>query len=171
MKALKWLDKNTEVLLLSLFTIAIVVIMTAQICCRKIFGVSLPWSEELCGHLFIFIAYVGLAYSIRFGNAIRFDMILTFVSDRAKALFTIVADLIMLVFFIYLIPASFKVAAAMANTKVATLPYSMDFIYGLVAVFTLLIVVRLVEGLIRNLIRLKTAGNPDAEHKEEGNGA
>lgn len=169
MKVLKWLDKHTETVLISVLTIAIVVIMTAQICCRKLLGVSLPWSEELCRHLFIYIAYVGLAYSIRFGNAIRFDMILTFVSDRAKAVFTLVADAIMLVFFIYLIPASLKVASAMAHTKVATLPYNMDFVYGLVALFTVLIAIRLVEGLIRNVMRLK--GGKDAESETGEGGA
>ena len=48
MKAVKWLDKHLEEVILVLLLSLIVLVMLYQIVMRYVFNDSLTWSEEFC---------------------------------------------------------------------------------------------------------------------------
>ena len=164
MKIIRWLDKYTEAVVISLGLVAIVVVMTAQIVYRKLFGQSIIWSEELCRHLFICTACWGLAYSIRIRNAIKFDMIVTFFPQKAKYLFEIFSNIIVVVFFAYMFLPSLKVSASMKSVTATALPYSMDLIHYIAFIGFALAGLRALEMAI---IDIRALINGETENKKE----
>lgn len=131
MKTIRWLDKYLEAVFVGIGLVVMVAVMTAQIVYRKMFGNSIIWSEELCRHIFICSAFWGLSFSIRSGGAIKFDMIVTFFPDWAKRIFEIISNIIVFLFFLYLLRPGWEVVVSMARTSSTALPYNLDLVYGL----------------------------------------
>ena len=84
MKLMHWLDKYFEVSLISLGIAVLVVVMTAQITLSVFFSSFLSWSEELCRHVFVCITFLGISLSIKENIAIKLDVVMEFISERAK---------------------------------------------------------------------------------------
>ena len=163
MKAIRWLDKYLEAALIAVGLIVIVVVMTAQIICRQIFGFSIIWSEELCRHIFICIACWGLAYSIRIHNAIKFDLIVTFLPWKSKYIFEIISNVFVIAFIVYMAVPAWQVSLGMSSISSTALPYNMDVIHFIALFGFLLSAVRAIQVLIINLKTLASGENPDEE--------
>ena len=157
MKVLKWLDRYFEIIYLVLALAAIVVIMTTQIICRKFFDVSLAWTEECCRHLFI----------IRENSAIKFDLIVDFLPSKGKAIFGLVANLIMLSFFSCLLVPSYNVYLSMKATSATVMPYNMDLVYGFLALGFFMVIVRSCQMCVINLKKILSKRNGEQEVEKQ----
>ena len=167
MKVIRWLDKYLEACFIAGGLVAIVVVMTAQIIYRRLFGHSIVWSEELCRHLFICSACWGLAYSIRIRNAIKFDMIVTFFNWRAKYIFEIISNSLILIFFVYMFKASWNVVVSMQSTSSTALPYNMDLLYFVALIGFVLSALRALQMIVIEAKAL-FRGEESEEVKEGG---
>jgi len=154
MRVIKWLDKNFEATFIAVGLVVIVAVMTSQIVYRKLFGASIIWSEELCRHIFIWSACWGLAYSIRKGNAIKFDIILGIFPEKAKYVFGIISNLIVAIFFTCIFKSSWKVIVSMKNTGSTALPYNLDFLYFIAFIGFVLSAVRALQMAVIDFRKL-----------------
>ena len=84
MKALKWVDKNFEVIFMVLTLIAVSAIMTAQIIARRFMGTSIAWSEEMCRYLFIWMGFLSISHSVRAKSIIKLDIVELLLPPRSK---------------------------------------------------------------------------------------
>jgi len=164
-KAVRWLDKYFEAVLVGVGIAVIVIVMTAQIVYRRIFGNSIIWSEELCRHIFICTAFWGLSYTIRTKGAIKFDTIVTFFPEWAKLVFEIISNVIVVLFFAYLLLPSWRVVVSMANTKSTALPYNLDLLYFLSFTGIALSGVRALQMIVLDFRELMRSGK--AKEEEE----
>jgi|GluameStandDraft_1065615.scaffolds.fasta_scaffold01593_8 TRAP-type C4-dicarboxylate transport system permease small subunit len=167
MKVLKWLDRYFEIIYLVLALAAIVVIMTTQIICRKFFDVSLAWTEECCRHLFIGMGIWGIALTIRENSAIKFDLIVDFLPSKGKAIFGLVANLIMLSFFSCLLVPSYNVYLSMKATSATVMPYNMDLVYGFLALGFFMVIVRSCQMCVINLKKILSKRNGEQEVEKQ----
>ncbi len=85
-----------------------VLIMGIQVFSRYVLGMSLSWSEEITRYLFIWSAFMSVSLCTRKCISIKIDQFIKIFSKRGEAMFKVVNLLLSLVFFIYLIPFSFK---------------------------------------------------------------
>lgn len=154
-RAFKWLDKNFECVMLGAMLVAMTVIMMAQVVFRKALGVTLPWAEPFCCHLMIYMGLLGVSCTLAEGNAIRFDVIVAFVNEKTRLFFAIIADIVTAATFIYLTPSSFEVVSDMVEKTIAGLPYTMSLVYTICALSVVLIDLRSIEQLIKNIIAFK----------------
>lgn len=168
MKAIKWIDKYIEIIYLVIALAAIVIIMSTQIVCRKVFGVSLAWTEECCKHLFVGMGIWGIALTIRENSAIKFDLIVEFLPEKGKAIFGVLANLIMLLFFAYLLVPSYNVYVSMKNTTATVMPYNMDVVYGFVMLGFGMIVIRSAQMCIFNLKKMLHKDENEKMEVKEG---
>ena len=145
MKLLHWLDKYFEVSLISLGIAVLVVVMTAQITLSVFFSSFLSWSEELCRHVFVCITFLGISLSIKENIAIKLDVVMEFISERAKMILSLVSYGVMLVYFKILIRPSTILAERMGHTAATTLPYSLDLIYWTIVFSIVLSMIRLAQ--------------------------
>ena len=167
MKVIRWLDKYLEACFIAASLVGIVAVMTAQIVYRRLFGHSIIWSEELCRHLFICSACWGLAYSIRIRNAIKFDMIVSFFNWKAKYIFEIISNSLILIFFIYMFKASWNVVISMQTTSSTALPYNLDLLYFVALIGFVLSAFRALQMIIIETKAL-IKGEESEEVKEGG---
>ena len=103
-RAISWLDKHAEEVLMCLFLSGIVVFMSVHVFCRYVLKAPLVWTEELTRFCFIWFVLSGMSYGIKNGTHIRVNIIETFF-PKIVPVFSLIQDLIFLAFILYLIPA------------------------------------------------------------------
>lgn len=90
------LNQNAERWALLFFYVLLVTTMFIEVLRREIFSYSSIWGEELVRYSFIYLAWIGAASAVRERAHIRIDVLMHYLSARAKALVYIFGDLVML---------------------------------------------------------------------------
>ena len=102
MKLLRWLDDNLEEYLLIALLCLMTLIMGIQVCSRYVFNASLSWSEELTRYLFIWSAFISIAYCIKKWISIKIDQIINMLPKQAYIVFQLLLNSILCIFFLYM---------------------------------------------------------------------
>ncbi len=74
-KALCWLDRHFEEVLMAIFLCGIVIMMTTHVFFRYVMRTPLTWTEEATRYMFIWFVFMGFSYSIRNDAHIRVNII------------------------------------------------------------------------------------------------
>lgn len=150
MKYIKWLDRNFEVSLLVIALIFMVFIMTAQIIARYVFGSSFSWSEELTRYLFIWSGFLSVSLTLRSNTAMKLDVLIDFMPKLLMKIVTLIANLLMLAFFMYFMVVSFDVVGTMTQ-KATTMDFSMKWVYAASTIGFALTNIRLIQMIIESI--------------------
>ena len=97
MNLLRKIDKDAERWLLLTFYVMLVITMAIEVLRREIFAYSSIWGEEIVRYSFIYLAWIGAAAAVKERAHIRIDVVMHYLSPRAKALLYIFGDLVMFV--------------------------------------------------------------------------
>ena len=101
-KALAYLDKHFEEILLILATIAMIILITVQVFSRRFFNASLAWSEEISRYVFIWTVWMGVPYAVIKGRHIRLAIVRDALNDTGKYILDLMFFLISIGFFAYI---------------------------------------------------------------------
>ena len=150
MKILRWIDDYLEEYI-SLILLAIIsCVMMIQIIMRYVFNSSLTWAEELCRYSFIWIAFLGIGYSIKKGTMLRIDIVMQYFPNKIKKIIDLIIQLITLVFFTYMFNNSIGVVKGIYYSGQISpangIP--MFIIYGSTSVGFLLAILRSIQSII-----------------------
>ena len=108
MKAVRWLDRHFEEILLVALLFVMMVIMGIQIVARYALGNSLSWSEEITRFCFIWTGFLSISYCIKNSKSIKIEQFVEWFKDdwggRGVHLFRLFSYLIELILFAYLLP-------------------------------------------------------------------
>ena len=92
----KKLDDNAERWMLLGFYGMIVATIVVEVVRRFVLSYSSIWGEEIARYAFIYLAWVGASIAVKDRAHIRIDVILHYLSVRAKALVYLLGDFCML---------------------------------------------------------------------------
>ena len=92
----KRLDDNAERWMLLGFYGMIVATIVVEVVRRFVLSYSSIWGEEIARYAFIYLAWVGASIAVKDRAHIRIDVILHYLSVRAKALVYLLGDFCML---------------------------------------------------------------------------
>ena len=90
------LDDNAERWLLLVFYAMIVATIVVEVVRRFVLSYSSLWGEEIARYAFIYLAWVGASAAVKERAHIRIDVLLHYLSNRAKAAVYLLGDLCML---------------------------------------------------------------------------
>jgi TRAP-type C4-dicarboxylate transport system permease small subunit len=102
---MKILEKIENFVVLNFLGIMFVVLFF-QIIMRYLFNTPLIWSEELARYLFVWVAFIGASFGVRDSAHIKLTVIFNYFPRKFQKIFTIVTNIITIIFFLYLIPES-----------------------------------------------------------------
>lgn len=161
MDILRRIDKDAERWLLLVFYVMLVVTMAIEVLRREIFAFSSIWGEEIVRYSFIYLAWIGAAAAVKERAHIRIDVIMHYLSPRAKAALYIFGDLVMFGVAIIALYWSFETVHVSAKFGSVTDGLRISKVWFLMAVpvgFGLMIW-RLLQSLYRDVNSLKN-GTP-----------
>ena len=155
------LNKNAERWALLFFYVLLVSTMFVEVIRREIFSYSSIWGEEIVRYSFIYLAWIGAASAVRERAHIRIDVVMHYLSRRAKTLLYILGDLVM--FGVALIALYWSFETVLVSYKFESVSHGLraPMVWFLAAVpigFTIMIL-RLIQSLMRDVNSLRT-GEP-----------
>lgn len=166
MKLLKWLDNSLEEILLVFFSSVMVAVIFLQVVMRQL-NSSLSWSEELARYCFIWLVYIGISYGVKKDRHIKVDVALLLLKDRGKIILTIIANLLFIMFAIFVIRYGYDIASQLLvfGQKSPANQIPMGLVYMATPIGMGLTLIRLIQNLIKHIKALR--GNYHAETETE----
>ncbi|TAA73347.1 TRAP transporter small permease [Planococcus salinarum] len=169
MKILHWLDRHIEEVFLVLFSAVMVAVIFLQVVMRQ-FDSSLSWSEELARYSFIWLVYIGISYGVKKDRHIKVDVLLLVLKNKGKIILTIIANLLFIVFAIFVIRYGTDIAMQLLSfgQKSPANQIPMGLIYLAAPVGMGLTLIRLLQNLIKHIKALKHEMQVDKELEKLG---
>ena len=155
------LNKNAERWALLFFYVLLVSTMFVEVIRREVFAYSSIWGEEVVRYSFIYLAWIGAASAVRERAHIRIDVLMHYLSARAKAMVYIFGDLVMLAVAVIALYWSFETVTVSWKFGSVSHGLRVSMVWFLAAVpvgFTLMCF-RLIQSLLRDIADLR-AGRP-----------
>jgi TRAP-type C4-dicarboxylate transport system permease small subunit len=157
MGVIKWLDENIEEFLMTVFLVAMVIIMGVQVTMRYVFNESLVWSEELTRYFFIWSGFLSVSYCIKRKISIKIDQVFNMLPHRLQQFIQFVIKIVMLAVFLYFFRFSIEVVkATIANGQKSPamgLPIYIVQMSTIVGFF--LASVRIFQNIILAIVHIK----------------
>jgi TRAP-type C4-dicarboxylate transport system permease small subunit len=155
------LNKNAERWALLFFYVLLVSTMFVEVIRREVFSYSSIWGEEIVRYSFIYLAWIGAAAAVRERAHIRIDVLMHYLSPRAKAILYIFGDILM--FAVACVALYWSFETVMVSWEFGSVSHGLrvSMVWFLSAVplgFTLMIY-RLIQSLLRDIADLR-AGRP-----------
>jgi len=142
-------DKFEELLIFALFLL-IMATVTLQIVNREFIGATLLWTEELARFLYIWVAYIGFAYVMKKRKNLRIDVILEYMSPKARNAFSLVEHLITLVVAVWLFVIFVDYIEFTKLTVAPALRFPIRYVYIIFPISQVMLFVRTVVCTIED---------------------
>ncbi|MBO8137321.1 MAG: TRAP transporter small permease [Desulfotomaculum sp.] len=163
MNLVKKLDENLEKYLLVVLLSSTVILIALQVFMRYVMDASLSWTEELARFLFIWMAYIGISYGVKEKRHIRVDAALLFMPKKVQKVIRIIADVLSIVFCIFIIKQGISVVMNLANFGQTSpaLSIPMAYVYLASPAGLSLAIIRLLQNIVETARSLKNANEDD----------
>ena len=155
------IDKNLERWALLVFYVMLVATMFIEVVRREVFSYSSIWGEEIVRYSFIYLAWIGAAAAVKERGHIRIDVIMNYISPRAKSLLYMFGDIVMAVVAVIALYWSYE--AVHVSWKFGSVTHglriSQVWFLSAVPIGFALVMIRLVQSFIRDINDFR-AGRP-----------
>ena len=142
-------DKFEELLIFALF-LAIMATVTLQIVNREFIGATILWTEELARFMYIWVAYIGFAYVMKKRKNLRIDVVLEYMSPKARNVFSLVEHLITLVVAVWLFIVFVNYIEFTKLTVAPALRFPIRYVYIIFPISMVMLFVRTVVCTIED---------------------
>lgn len=149
MKLFQWLDQRLEETIMMLMLAVICVVMGVSVFSRYILNDALSWAEEISRYMFIWSAFLSASLCLKRRSSIKIDMLMLALPRPLQRITLIIGDIIMLIFFAYMLKGGVTVTLSMIETNQTSpaLLLPMYLVYGATVVGFPLSLIRLVQRL------------------------
>lgn len=162
-KALKYLDENMEIVILSVLMMLMAIIMFLQCVMRYVFNASLSWPEELSRYLFVYFVYFGMSYCVRADSHLSVDLIPSFF-PKTKPVYNVIADVSMFAFSLVMaiggIGKLTQLITQQQRSPAMRIP--MQYLYFALELGFLLTMLRLIQKYVVRIIKFTKRKNSSA---------
>ena len=146
MKAVKWLIRHAEEVVLVAMLILMLLIEVAQIFMRRVVGSSLSWAEEVVRYLFVWSGFLSISFTIQNQSAMRLTMAVAALPRMLRHVCIAAVYIMLTVFFGYMSAVAFVQLGSMHQTS-AALGMPMVYVYLAPLVGFVLTTVRSMQAL------------------------
>ena len=156
----KFLDgiEKIEKLFLAVTVAIMIIVITYQVILRYVFSASNAWSEELARYLFIYDVMVAAAIATRRNSHLQVDAF----KPRTKAIYTVIATIVGIVFLVFLFCYSVVLCQAAAVNVSAGLKIPMSVPYACMPIGAVLMILTSIEVIMKQLAEIAELSRREA---------
>lgn len=136
-----WLHARAENLLAGMLATMFIVFIV-QIVSRYLLNLPIGWTHEISVILWLWIVLFGTAFVVRDYEEIRFDLLYSTVSERARRTMVVICALAVVFFFAMSLPAVIDYIAFMKVERTAYMKVRFDWLYSIYGAFAIAMIVR-----------------------------
>lgn len=152
-KVLDGIEKLEKMFLMITVAIMIVVIVY-QVILRYVFSASNAWSEELARYLFIYDVMIAAAIATRKNSHLQIDAFINLLKPKTKAIYTITATAVGIVFLVFLLGYSMILCQAAADNISAGLKIPMSIPYACMPIGAFLMILTSIEVILKQFEKI-----------------
>ncbi|WP_341895575.1 TRAP transporter small permease subunit [Ferrovibrio terrae] len=138
-----WLRQRAENVAAALL-VAMFLAFIFQIIARYVFNWPVGWTTEVCILAWLWGVLWGAAFVLREDDEIRFDILYSAVSDRARRIFTIATGVALVVLYTVALPAVTDYVTFMKVERSAFLKIRFDWLFSIYVLFAVGVILRYV---------------------------
>ena len=157
----KFLDgiEKIEKLFLAVTVAIMIIVIIYQVILRYVFSASNAWSEELARYLFIYDVMVAAAIATRRNSHLQVDAFIGILKPRTKAIYTVIATIVGIVFLAFLFCYSVVLCQAAAVNVSAGLKIPMSVPYACMPIGAVL---TSIEVIMKQLVEIAELSRREA---------
>jgi C4-dicarboxylate transporter, DctQ subunit len=139
-----------------LFTSLIVFV---QVVLRYVFNYSLSWSEEAARYLIVWFVFIGSSIAVREKAHATMDALVTYLPEKGKRIFSILANTISILFCVVLIWSGIQIVSGVVEfgTVTPAIGLPMYLPYLAIPVGAALMLIRFLQLIVQDI---KSFGSP-----------
>ena len=159
----KFLDgiEKIEKLFLAVTVAIMIIVIIYQVILRYVFSASNAWSEELARYLFIYDVMVA-AIATRRNSHLQVDAFIGILKPRTKAIYTVIATIVGIVFLAFLFCYSVVLCQAAAVNVSAGLKIPMSVPYACMPIGAVLMILTSIEVIMKQLAEIAELSRREA---------
>ena len=166
----KFLDgiEKIEKLFLAVTVAIMIIVIIYQVMNRNPFGfqghcnLANAWSEELARYLFIYDVMVAAAIATRRNSHLQVDAFIGILKPRTKAIYTVIATIVGIVFLAFLFCYSVVLCQAAAVNVSAGLKIPMSVPYACMPIGAVLMILTSIEVIMKQLAEIAELSRREA---------
>ncbi len=161
----KFLDKleTLEKVILAVTSAIMVIVIVYQVILRYCFAASNAWSEELARYLFIYDVMLAAAIATRRNSHLQVDFLINLFKPKVKAMFTIGATIVGIIFLVFLFSYSLTLCETSANNISAGVKVSMAIPYACMPIGAVLMILTSIEVILKNIDAIRKMGREEVK--------
>ena len=105
------------------------VVTILQVIARFIFSNPIPWGQDIIRLSFVYLVFFGGAYCVSKNEHLNIDIVFNILNEKSKRILTTVIDIILIIFFIFLVYYGFIFTKTGLNQKAPYLDIPMAIYY------------------------------------------
>ena len=158
----RFYERDWERPALLVFYAYIVVVVFIEVVRRFVFSYSSIWGEETARYAFVYLVWIGAAAAVRDRTHIRIGVVFQFLTGRAKTAVYLFGELAALVFAVVALRYSLESVWVSIKFDALTsgLRINRAWFTAAVPLGFSLIILRLVGSIARDIVDLRTGGEP-----------
>ena len=105
------------------------VVTILQVIARFIFSNPIPWGQDIIRLSFVYLVFFGGAYCVFKNEHLNIDILFNILNEKSKKILTTVIDIILIIFFMFLVYYGFIFTKTGLNQKAPYLDIPMAIYY------------------------------------------
>lgn len=138
-----------------------VAVSFSQVFCRFVLNNSIPWAEELCRYLFVWMVFIGAGLGILHRRHIMIDIVPNLIPRAFKKYYTAALDLIVFVFTLLLIYTGYVFAVRGMRQFSPAMQIPMGYIFSGIVVGGAIMCINSVRALCVDLFAAPVEAEPE----------
>ena len=137
------------------FSVALMgLVLFIQIVMRYIFDHPLIWSEEMARYLFIWMAFIGVGYGVKYDLHIKMEAFLNIFPPKVQQISLIITDIVAIVFLGIILIPSIQFVVYTGHVPSSAMGIPMYWVYSAFPVGLILGMLRMTIALIQTCTAL-----------------
>ena len=156
----KFLDgiEKIEKLFLAVTVAIMIIVIIYQVILRYVFSASNAWSEELARYLFIYDVMVAAAIATRRNSHLQVDAFIGILKPRTKAIYTVIATIVGIVFLAFL----FCYSVVLCQAAAVNVSAGLSVPYACMPIGAVLMILTSIEVIMKQLAEIAELSRREA---------
>jgi TRAP-type C4-dicarboxylate transport system permease small subunit len=129
----KLYDRLEEAVCLSLLLL-ITFLMALQVFCRYVLQSPLVWSEELARYAFIWMAFIGSAYTARKRGHVSIELFVNLLPKTLRTVVELIVGILIIATIVKILPEAIHLTKFMGRTGSSAMNMPMSYVYAAVPI-------------------------------------
>lgn len=150
-------------LVMAISTIVLSIVTFTQVIARFVFRSPIAWGQDIVRLSFVYLVFWGAAYCVKEREHLNIDILLTAVSNKNRRIIELFINLILILFFIFLIYFGFIFTISGYSQQAPYLSIPMSIYYLSLPTASILMLYYQLREIHLQIVNLKLNNNMDGD--------